>query len=180
MLAGVVHAVMTADSQQVFTVLGLTAAGVLLVSLGAAMVDFRSQGDTFLVSVLLGLILQLSWLIRSGPPGPMLIGETAWMAVLDFIGLGVMLLLLRARFAWWKLAMAATFLTMLAAHAGVHWGWLQGRDGRYNYIVSLNVLTFSQLCLLGAIGGRCVANAIDDGLFGHRRDPVHAGHGVSR
>jgi len=168
------------NSVQVFTLFAAGTFMVFVVSALAALVDFREHGDTLGSAALLAILLELSYLVRSGAPGPMGIGETTWMVGGDLLALVVTLYWLTTRVRWWKFVMSFLFVLGLVVHYAALKGWYAGQDFRYTSILYLNLIGALQLLVNAFPGVRCVAGLLRAGVHVDRRSAVRAHHGLSR
>jgi hypothetical protein len=168
------------DSAQVFTLFAAGTFVVFIVSALAALVDFKEHSDTLGSAALLAILLELSYLVRSGAPGPMGIGETTWMIGGDLLALAIMVYWLATRVRWWKFVMAFLFVLGLVVHYAALNEWYAGQDFRYTSILYLNLIGALQLLVNATPGVRCVAGLLRSWVHGDRRRAVRVHHGLSR
>lgn len=142
--------------------------------------DFQQHGDTFSAAALLMAVLELSIICRSSGSGPMGIGETALLALVDLAAVLLIFLMWRTRKAWWKFALLVTFVCDLMAHYAAWRGWYNGHDTRYWYVTSLNVLAVIQLGIVGWPGVGYVARLLNARLSSSRHSPAWVRHGAVR
>ena len=158
----------------------LVATGALFaLSAYCARYDFRQHGDTLSVAALLLGVLELSVICRSLGNGPMGLGETAWLALVDVCAVVMMAYLFLTRRARWKFIILVTFVADLVSHYAAHKGWYAGHDTRGGYIMALNGIGVVQLVALGWPGARCVAGILNAHLSHSRPSPAWVRHGAA-
>jgi hypothetical protein len=164
----------------VFTVFLVATVLVFALSAYCAHKDFRQHGDTLSAAALLMAVLQLSIMCRSTDSGPMGLGETALLALVDLAAVLLVFLMWRTHKAWWKFALLVTFVCDLMAHYAAWRGWYDGHDTRYWYIVSLNALAVVQLLIVGWPGAGYVARLLNARMSGPRSGHAWVRHGAVR
>lgn len=142
--------------------------------------DMKQHGDTLSAAALLMALLELSIMCRSSGAGPMGLGETALLALVDLAAAILVFLMWRTHRAWWKFALLVTFVFDMMAHYAAWKGWYNGHDTRYWYIISLNALAVVQLLIVGWPGAGYVARLLNARMSSHRHSPAWVRHGALR
>lgn len=142
--------------------------------------DFRQHSDTLSAAALLLGVLELSIICRGLEGGPMGIGETPFLALVDLAAVGVVFYLWRTKKAWWKFVLLVAFVGDLVAHYSAWRGWYAGHDTRYWYLATLNALAVVQLWAVGWPGAGYVARLFNARMSNHRHGAAWIRHGASR
>ncbi|MCA0358741.1 MAG: hypothetical protein LCH78_18155 [Proteobacteria bacterium] len=169
-----VEAIMTMTSDQVFAIATVMVVIALVLSIGAALFDFREHGDTLGVSALLALILQISMIVRAHPSDPHGYGTMIVFPLVDLAALCVVSYLFATRPRVWKAVVAFAFLAQLVAHFGFWSALNSGKDSYSVYVLIGNLLAGLQKLALGIAGAHGLAIGLSAWLSRHRYAGVRA------
>lgn len=162
------HAIMTMNSDQVFTIAGVMVMVALILSAGAALFNFSEHGDTLGCAALLAMSVKVAIFARMFPTPPDGVGSFAAYPVFDLIALVVIGSSYAAKPRLWKIALAFLFLGQLFAHGGFWVGRKYGHDNFPVYMLIVNLFAGLQKLVLAIVGAHGLAVGLGAWLHDRR------------